>query len=76
MSEWRSADSYWTRVIALENGVGFNQSFMLNGKTVKNNLAVDTLMGGGMMGGNNDWYFFHSMGNPPIKNQDGLVYPI
>jgi hypothetical protein len=68
MAEWRSADSYANRLTALENGVGLNQSYKLNGNTVHHAAAVDTLMGG-----SEDWYFLH-MGGGSINGQSGSVY--
>ncbi|MHB8955837.1 MAG: PQQ-dependent sugar dehydrogenase [Pirellulaceae bacterium] len=52
MLEWRSSSSYSVRVGHLRDGGGINDPYRLNGTTVANDSAVDSLFGDG----NYDWF--------------------
>ncbi|HEY2413809.1 MAG TPA: right-handed parallel beta-helix repeat-containing protein [Pirellulaceae bacterium] len=53
LNEWSSSDSYNTRVNFLRNGGGANGAFTLNGGTVFDDGAADTLTGSA----GQDWFF-------------------
>src|SRR5262249_51393027 len=55
MTEWRSGDTYLNRTKALIQGVGPNQKYKLDGITVHDDNAVDSLTSGAGL----DWYFVH-----------------
>ena len=56
LAEWTSNNSYSTRINNLRNGGGANGPFVLDGTTVVDDFAADTLWGQG----GQDWFLIGS----------------
>ena len=59
LAAWSSSDSYIARIQNISmTGVGSNKQFKINSTTVLDDLAIDTLFGGGGL----DWFLVATTG--------------